>query len=475
MLGQIRGFFGTHGIMPASLSLEWMRQNFSSTPFNYPTLAWLNSSDWFLILLDALGIFLSALLAAGFTQFKILFSLWILLLSLANASGIVYRYLWDQLLLETGFLSLFLYSWKKPPRAALWALRFLFFRVMFSMGWVKLTSNHPLWHNFMFLKIFYQNQPCPSFFAWFLYQMPDWFHQLSSLITLIVEVPLPFLIFAPDRLRNWRIRYFYIHAFFQLMIFISGNYAFFQPLMLALSLLLLDDQSVEKWTPRHVLEGACAGVPQALRLAINLFLGFTIFCASFWIVHIMVRPASVAFCDAQWLLRPRADYVPRPGMQALRLFLVLGISRPYDLFSHLPQPRYEINVVGSRDGKSWQEYDFLYKPQNTENFPRWYAPYQSRLDHMMYYQAMAFAYPETRKISPFLVFPWFESFLRALLDNQEAVISLLRKNPFPGAPPAYVRADLYEYEFTNLGQLRLSGQWWRKHYVRELLTLRRGG
>ena len=58
--------------------------------------------------------------------------------------------------------------------------------------------------------------------------------------------------------------------------------------------------------------------------------------------------------------------------------------------------------------------------------------------------------------------PWFSRFLICLLEGSPAVLSLLKTNPFPGAPPRYVRAVLYDYRFTDRAQRRESGAWWKR-------------
>ena len=45
-------------------------------------------------------------------------------------------------------------------------------------------------------------------------------------------------------------------------------------------------------------------------------------------------------------------------------------------------------------------------------------------------------------------YPWFLNFAARLLEGSSEVLGLLEKNPFPG-PPRYVRAQLYNYRFTD--------------------------
>ncbi len=61
-------------------------------------------------------------------------------------------------------------------------------------------------------------------------------------------------------------------------------------------------------------------------------------------------------------------------------------------------------------------------------------------------------------------FTWFSNFEANLLQNAPEVLALLGRNPFPQAPPKYIRAQLYEYHFTDMATRRVTGQWWRREY-----------
>ena len=52
-----------------------------------------------------------------------------------------------------------------------------------------------------------------------------------------------------------------------------------------------------------------------------------------------------------------------------------------------------------------------------------------------------------------------------LLEGEPAVLGLLRHNPFPQAPPRYVRAVLYNYEFTTPADRARTGNWWRRTQI----------
>ena len=45
------------------------------------------------------------------------------------------------------------------------------------------------------------------------------------------------------------------------------------------------------------------------------------------------------------------------------------------------------------------------------------------------------------------------------------VLKLLDNNPFPDKPPRYVRAELYQYRFTDLTAKIVRGSWWEREYL----------
>ena len=58
--------------------------------------------------------------------------------------------------------------------------------------------------------------------------------------------------------------------------------------------------------------------------------------------------------------------------------------------------------------------------------------------------------------------PWFTNFMVRLLQGSPEVLGLLKTNPFPQRPPKYVRAELFEYSFTNFATRRATGDWWQR-------------
>jgi hypothetical protein len=114
--------------------------------------------------------------------------------------------------------------------------------------------------------------------------------------------------------------------------------------------------------------------------------------------------------------------------------------------------RREIVVQASNDGLQWRDYEFKYKPGAVNRAPRWVAPHQPRLDWQMWFAALG-SYRNN---------PWFVNFVFRLLQGSPRVLALLGPNPFPTAPPRYIRALVFDYTFTDFETRRATGAWWKR-------------
>ena len=45
------------------------------------------------------------------------------------------------------------------------------------------------------------------------------------------------------------------------------------------------------------------------------------------------------------------------------------------------------------------------------------------------------------------------------------MLQLIEQNPFPGQPPKYIRAMVYQYRFTNFDERRRTGNWWKRELL----------
>ncbi|HLI41404.1 MAG TPA: lipase maturation factor family protein, partial [Streptosporangiaceae bacterium] len=133
----------------------------------------------------------------------------------------------------------------------------------------------------------------------------------------------------------------------------------------------------------------------------------------------------------------------------------LHLVNAYGAFGSITRRRYELVIEGTREQQltaatRWREYEFKGKPGDPRRRPPQVAPYHLRLDWLMWFAALSPGYAEA----------WLAPLLYRLLRADRDVLRLLRANPFPDGPPAFVRVSRYRYRFTSWRQLRRSGAWW---------------
>jgi hypothetical protein len=154
-------------------------------------------------------------------------------------------------------------------------------------------------------------------------------------------------------------------------------------------------------------------------------------------------------------LRRSAQGLPRAAVALVSWFEPLRSVNRYGLFAVMTTRRPEIIVEGSEDGQTWKPYEFRWKPGDVSHRPGFVAPHQPRLDWQMWFAALGTCEEN----------PWFLNFLGRLLQGEPAVLRLLESNPFPTAPPHFVRAMLYDYHFTDRATRRSTGAWWRRELI----------
>ena len=144
--------------------------------------------------------------------------------------------------------------------------------------------------------------------------------------------------------------------------------------------------------------------------------------------------------------------LPAVPVMALEPFRV---ANRYGLFGVMTRGRYEIEFQGSEDGKTWVAYPFRFKPQELNHAPGIYAPYQPRFDWNLWFASLG----------QWQDYPIVVRTEVKLLEDDKAVLSLFRSNPFPNQPPREVRAVLWQYWFTSIAEKRKSGLWWRREFI----------
>ncbi len=441
---QIDGLIGDHGILPFAPFLGALRQEFGT--FHglrvFPTLCWfIGGSNSALHFLCDGGMVLAALLIAGIAPALCLFLLWVFYLSLFTAGQIFLGFQWDILLLETGFLSIFLAPlqlWpyrgrpSSPAPLAVFGLRWLLFRLMLMSGIVKLTSGDATWLGLSALRYHYETQPLPTSIGWYAHQAAPWFQAVSAVFLFTVELVAPFFIFCPRRLR---IVGFVLLVLLQFLIAATGNYGFFNLLTAALCLLLLDDK---QWPRRLQISPSTLPPKPGWR----------------WPKWVLVPITAVFVFFGSLLLWGTTFPVEMPG--AYTAIEPFGTLNGYGLFRVMTKDRREIVLEGSRDGEHWLPYEFKYKPGDPARPPAFVAPSMPRLDWQMWFAALG-DFQQNR--------PLILGLSQRLLEGSPPVLGLLASNPFPDVPPRYVRAVLYDYHFTDFAARRQTGAWWRREEI----------
>lgn len=469
---QITGLIGDQGILPVNDFLNAVQQQLpdASPAWNVPTLAWLDPHDGFLNLLCAAGTIAATLLILGALPMLMLAILWLLYLSLVYAGQTFMSFQWDILLLETGFAATFLAPFvvrsrflkdRHPPRLAIALLWWLLFRLMFESGIVKLTWNRWLldaaghrvanvWSTLTALDFHYWTQPLPIWTSWYAAKLPEWWQKLSVVFLFIVELILPWFIFGPRRLR-----YVACGGIVTLMLLIAatGNYNFFNLLAIALAILLLDDRAWPGFLRRRIAGIDPPFLAAPTRWRSFVLLPFALFAAIAGTCHVI---------EAVWPSEVRG-----PSLESKLGLSQFFLVNEYGLFRQMTETRPEIIVEGSNDGVNWKPYSFRWKPGDPSRRPRFNTPHQPRLDWQMWFEALRLeeVFKMAGTIDARYMSPWFRSFLMRLLTGDATVLHLLGSNPFPSAPPKYLRIALDQYRFTTAAEAKQTGDWWRREQV----------
>jgi hypothetical protein len=446
---QIHALVGSGGILPNTLLFDAMRESERVGFVHAPSACWwLGCSDPALSALCVLGAVGALLLCAGSVPALAAGLCWFAYLSLFYAGQIFLGFQWDILLLEAGFLALWLAPprawssqsphWQRPPsRLVLLLFRWLLFRLMFMSGVVKLSSGDLAWRGLTAMAFHYETQPLPTWTSWYAHQLPLELQQLSTLGTFAVELGVPFLFFAP---RRARLAAALASAGLMFGVALTGNYGFFNLLAIVLCVSLLDDRVLPARLRRLLRREPAADAPAPRGAAWPRWLVAPI--AAYVLVSSVVPLASSFRQPWPWLETLAPVYGLQQGFR---------LTNRYGLFAVMTTKRPEIVVEGSRDGASWEPYEFRWKPGDPGRRPRFVQPHMPRLDWQMWFAALR-GEPS----------PWLLSFCRRLLEGSPQVLELLASNPFPQERPLYLRATLYDYRFTNREQRRDSGAWWQR-------------
>ena len=486
LLFQIEGLNGPNGVLPAQRFLLALHGEMGALRYWYaPTLFWLSSGRHMIMAVIWFG--LAASVAALFNLWPRLsfFVCLVCFLSFVTAAQEFSNYQSDSMLLEAGFLVLFVAprgitpGWgiaSPPSRAGLFLLQWEWFRIYFESGIIKLLSGDQEWRNFTAMDEYYQNGPLPTWIGWYVEHLPHSFHAATVAATLAMELVVVWMLFLP---RRARLICFFIVTPWEIGVILTANYTFLNYLVLSLGFLLLDDHSVRWLLPRRLRDtlpatpqpkaapgnaealsilkapaGEIEESPPTVRRPAARFIAVWFNAARLVLSAAMLTWIAYA-TTAEMVHMPFPD-LPLPSLPVVALE-PFRIANQYGLFAVMTRGRYEIEFQGSNDGQAWIPYLFRYKPQALDKAPGIYAPYQPRFEWNLWFASLG---------------DWQQNDLvplteERLLENDNDVLALFQSNPFGHSPPRYIRAVLWQYWFTSMEEKRRTGNWWK----RELLGL----
>ena len=438
LLVQVVGLYGKHGIVPAADYLALAQERLESRAvLRVPSWLWLfGASDAALRGVCWAGIACSLVVALGRWPRVALFGAWSLYLSLCAVGQPFLSYQWDALLLESGLVGMFVAT--PGSQIGVWLARALCIKLMLLSGLVKLRSGDPTWRDLTALSFHFWTQPLPTWTAVLADVLPDGVKKAATAATLAIELGSPLAIAGPRRLRLVAAAAL---AGLQLVIAATGTYGFFNMLALLLCAALLDDAALLALCPVRLRALLTKSEPTSApvrfeRARRSVFVGLAalVFAASLATALERTAPLPDAIGDALGLLAP------------------LRSINSYGLFAVMTTERREIAIEGSADGVHWKRYEFPWKPGPLDRRPTFATPHMPRLDWQMWFAALGSCQRQ----------PWLHAFLARILEGRPEVLGLLAHDPFPNAPPRYLRTPEAQYRFSHQ-----HGQWWVREPIED--------
>ncbi len=416
---QFAGLAGARGIAP--MGEAFAQASARLTILELPSLLWLSSSDAMLHALLACSLLSGVAMVAGLAPRIACITLWVCWSSLVQVGYPFLSFQWDLLLIESAFCAAFFAPPGLRPKVetepeAPFAFSFVMFalacKVTLQSGIVKLTSGDPTWRDLTALTYHWWSQPLPTWTSVFIAQLPLVVQKLLCAVMFVFELVIPVLALGPRSLR--------IVAALGLMalqaaLFAAGNYSYYNVLTFVLALPLLDDAALRR-VFRRLPE--LPSSPPAPRWT--------------WAAPVLYVLISVGMFLRVELVNP------------LRRFDTINA---YGAFAWMTKNRAEIILEGSNDGTTWLAYEFPWKPGDVTRRPGFIAPWQPRLDWQMWFASLGQCANN----------PWILSMQHKVLTGNLEVLALLETNPFPAAPPKFLRTRSFEYRFSSEKNV-----WWAR-------------
>lgn len=442
-INQWKPLVGTDGLLPLPLYFEQLKGALGWKAYVVvPSLMWLSPTDGFAMAISWLGLGASVLVVAGVCNAALMLLLWLLYGSLVHAGQLFYGYGWEMMMIEAGFLAIFLCPWRTwrpmpkdspPPEPVIWMLRWMLFRLMFGAGLIKLRGDS-CWRDLTCLYYHFETQPMPNPLSWYFHSLPMFVLKGGVLVNHMAELVAPWLAFAP---RPWRTAAGLLIIGFQGVLIFSGNLSWLNYLTIVIALACFDDSFFTRW----------------LKVKMELPRGrwdwkwgrksAGIYALSALVLVLSIQPTLNLFSSSQVM---NGSYDP------------IGLVNTYGAFGTVGKERLQLVLEGTLDDEPtdaahWLEYSFKCSPGDLRRRPCVVAPYQERLDWQIWFAGME----EPRQNA------WLFHFVLKLLQGDRGALGLLENDPFAGRPPKSIRAILYRYRFTKPSEH--TRDWWARERV----------
>jgi hypothetical protein len=435
---QFRALLGERGLLPVLRFVQAVSSR------RAPSIFHLHYSDRFAAGLAWAGAVLALSVFVGAPQQAPLWicmavwaAMWALYLSFVNVGQTFYGFGWETLLVEAGFLAIFVGNAETaPPLLVVLLIRWLLFRLEFGAGLIKLRHD-PCWRKLSCLDYHHETQPIPNRLSWYFHRLPKPLHRTEVAANHFVQLVAVFGLFAPQPVAS--IAGGLILAT-QVWLLLSGNYAWLNLITIALAAMSVPDGVLARVIP---VDAPALQAPPLWFMAAVILVTMTVAVLSYRPVRNMASPHQLM----------NASFDP------------LRLVNTYGVFGQITPERFEVVIEGTDDpalgpGTRWREYEFKAKPGDTHRRPRQVAPYHLRLDWLMWFAALSPAYAEA----------WLLPLVEKLLKNDARTLRLLAANPFEGeGPPTFVRALLYRYRYTTPEERAETGAWWVRELVGEYM------
>lgn len=465
LFGQVTTLVGEHGIMPVDRKLGAMRRDFPGLRrlLYFPTLLWFTRSNWAL----------RALVAAGFAAGLAViwggpFGCWGFLVAyaiyLSFDVALKLSFPWECVFFEVTVFGLFLpetlplpelASTSAPAPAIAWALRILLFRVVCGFGKFKFIGSSRL--DQLYLKGFLVSQPLPTIVAWYAHRLPHWVLRLGIFSLFWVEIPGAICTLFPNALGL-------VGGAgvvgLMLVINLSGNFGYFNWIVTALCIPLLDTT-----TPRALFSHA--GSPWT-----------TAFVAAHTVAALLYFPFN-SYVSQSWhrwplwlKLRPRWLFAPTHLLRALeplRLVHAFGVFPP----KSMAPIRCAAIVEVTWDGDTWHELEYTRAATRPMHRPRFIAPHLIRWDQLLIYETYgtteyALAYSVANSGIPYghAVFSDSECLLQRILEGRFYAGVIFERSSIPRLDaPLQARMRVVSLRPTSLEEHRRTGAYWDRELI----------